>query len=83
MFKKFNDPKFLLEVFYDYNEQVGGKMRVEDQNEDKFMKISQKFQAEFQETKALQIEKMGYITSKTNRVNHLIHTPRLDNLSNI
>jgi hypothetical protein len=68
MFKKFNDPKFLLEVFYDYNEQVGGKMRVEDQNEDKFMKISQKFQAEFNETKTLQKEKMEYIISKTNRV---------------
>ena len=71
MFKKFNDPKFLLEVFYDYNEQVGGKMRVEDQNEDKFMKISQKFQAEFNETKKLQKEKMEYINSKTNRVSHL------------
>jgi hypothetical protein len=71
MFKKFNDPKFLLEVFYDYNEQVGGKMRVEDQNEDKFMKVSQKFQAEFNETKKLQKEKMEYINSKTNRVSQL------------
>lgn len=68
MFKKFNDPKFLLEVFYDYNEQVGGKMRVEDQNEDKFMKISQKFQAVFNETKKLQADKMVFINSKTNRV---------------
>ena len=68
MFKKFNDPKFLLEVFYDYNEQVGGKMRVEDQNEDKFTKISQKFQEEFNLTKDLQNEKMKYIQSKTNRV---------------
>lgn len=68
MFKKFNDPKFLLEVFYDYNEQVGGKMRVEDQNEDKFMKISQKFQSIFNETKKMHQEKMVFINSKTNRV---------------
>ena len=68
MFKKFNDPKFLLEVFYDYNEQVGGKMRIEDQNEDKFMKISQKFQGVFNETKKLHQDKMVFINSKTNRV---------------
>lgn len=68
MFKKFNDPKFLLEVFYDYNEQVGGKMRVEDQNEDKFTKLSKRFQAAFEESKKLQDEKMKYIQSKTNRV---------------
>ena len=71
MFKKFNDPKYLLEVFYDYNEEVGGKMRVEDQNEDKFTSTTQRFQAEYEATKRLQEEKMEYIRTNSNRVNIL------------
>ena len=73
MFKKFNDPAFLLEVFYDYNEEVGGKMRIEDQNEDKFTTVCQKYQHCFDVTKKLQDDKMNYIKTNTNRVTPYFH----------
>lgn len=73
MFKRFDDPSFLLEVFYDYNEQVGGKMREEDENEDKFAKAVQKFQKEFEFTRSIRDEKMDILSgNNTERVHILI-----------
>lgn len=68
MIKRFNDPKFLLEVFYDYNEEVDGTARTDELNRDKFNEISQLFKSEFNTAKKLQKDKLIFINKKTNKV---------------
>ena len=69
MIKLFNDPKFLLEVFYDYNEEVDGSAREDDKKRDKFNEISVLFKKEYNIARKHQEEKTSIITKKTNTVN--------------
>jgi hypothetical protein len=68
MIKRFNDPQFLLEVFYDYNEEVDGTARQDEMNRDKFNEISQLFKSEFNMAKKLQKDKALFINKKNNKV---------------
>ena len=68
MIKLFNDPEFLLQVFYDYNEEVDGIARKEEMNRDKFNEISQLFKTEYNLARKLQNDKATFIKKKTNKV---------------
>ena len=66
MYKR--QPKFLLEVFYDYNEEVDGIARKEEMNRDKFNEISNLFKSEYNLARKLQNDKATFINKKTNKV---------------
>ena len=78
MIKLFNDPIFLLEVFYDYNEEVDGTARKEEANRDKFNEICKLFKKEYEEARKLQDEKKAFIHKKINKVGTPSHPyPRI------
>lgn len=68
MIKLFNDPNFLLEIFYDYNAEVDGSARDDDLKRDEFNEISEKFKNEYQMARQLQKDKAAMIRKKINKV---------------
>jgi hypothetical protein len=68
MIKLFNDPNFLLEVFYAYNKEVDGTAEEDDKKRDKFNEISVLFREEYNIARKLQEEKASIITKKSNKV---------------
>lgn len=72
MIKSFDDPEFLLEEFYNYNEEVGGKAREEDSKKDKFNDLCKIFKENYEKAAGLFNEKLEKIERNLHEVIFLV-----------
>ena len=68
MIKSFDDPEFLLEEFYRYNEEVGGRAKEEDARKDEFNDLCREYKEIYEKTRHNVLDKLEFIGKNINKV---------------